>query len=96
MCEIENLLLLCTKNAYFSYNNEFCTKDVVGKGSLLGPVLAGIFMVELESKLVPSASFCYKRKVKKRHWNTSNTRLKLAQIAGIIFRINCRVRGWRV
>ena len=35
--------------------------------------------------LVPSASFRYKRKAKKRPWNTSNTRLKFAQIEGIFF-----------
>ena len=41
--------------------------------------------------LVPSASFCYKRKAKKRPWNTSNTWSKFVQIEGIFFRINTSV-----
>ena len=37
--------------------------------------------------LIPSASFRYKRKAKKRLWNTSQTRIKLPQIEGKFFRI---------
>ena len=42
----------------------------------------------------PSASFRYKRKAKKRAWNTSNRWLKFIQTEGIFFRINYKIRGW--
>ena len=51
----EKLLLLCTKNAYFTFNNEIYQQcDGVAMGSPLGPVIAGIFMVELEKSLIPN------------------------------------------
>ena len=43
--------------------------------------------------LVPSASFGYKRKAKKRPWNTWNMWFKFFQIEGIFFRINYGIRG---
>ena len=46
---MRDLLLLCTKNVHFSYNGHiYIQEDGVAMGSPLGPVLAGIFMVELE------------------------------------------------
>ena len=52
--EIKNLLILCTKNVHFTFNNEiYIQNDGVAMGSPLGPILAGIFMVELENTLVP-------------------------------------------
>ena len=42
--------------------------------------------------LVPSASFCYKSKVKKRPWNTSNTLSKFPQIEGTFLRVNYKIR----
>ena len=52
--EMKNLLILCTKNVHFAFNNEICIQnDGVAMGSPLGPILAGIFMVELENTLVP-------------------------------------------
>ena len=49
------LLLLCTKNVHFSYNGDIYTQaDGVAMGSPLGPVLAGIFMVELERTTLPT------------------------------------------
>ena len=51
---MKNLLLLCTKNVYFTFeNNIYQQKDGVTMGSPLGPVLAGIFMVHLERTLMP-------------------------------------------
>ena len=48
-------LLLCTKNAHFSYNNESYTQTADVAMSLpLGPVLSGIFMVEVERKVLPT------------------------------------------
>ena len=47
--QMRHILSLCTKNVYFSYNGDIYTQaDSVVMGSLLGPVLAGMFMVELE------------------------------------------------
>ena len=52
---MKELLLLCTKNAHFTFNNEIYQQcDGVAMGSPLGPVIAGIFMVELEKSLIPN------------------------------------------
>ena len=53
--QMRDLLLLCTKNVHFSYNEDIYTQtDGVAMGSPLGPVLAGIFMVELERTILPT------------------------------------------
>ena len=53
--QIRNLLLLFTKNVHFSYNGDIYTQaNGVAMGSSLGPVLAGIFMVELERTILPT------------------------------------------
>ena len=52
---MKELLLLCTKNAYFTFNDKIyhqCDGEVMG--SPLGPVIAGIYMVELEKSLIPN------------------------------------------
>ena len=55
--EVKDLLILCTKNVHFSFNGDICIQcDGVAMGSPLGPVLTGIFMVELERSLVPKLS----------------------------------------
>lgn len=42
--QMKELLILCTENVHFSYNNEiFIQTDGVAMGSPLGPVLAGIY-----------------------------------------------------
>ena len=46
--QMRDLLLLCTKNVHFSYHGDIYTKADVAMVSPLGPVLARIFMVELE------------------------------------------------
>ena len=52
--DMKNLLMLCTKNAHFTFgNNIYQQEDGVAMGSPLGPVLAGIFMVHLERVLMP-------------------------------------------
>ena len=49
--QMRDLLLLCSKNMNFSYNGNIYTQtDDVAMGLPLGPVLAGIFMVELEKQ----------------------------------------------
>ena len=51
--EMKQLLTLCTKNVHFTYDNKvYQQNDGVAMGSPLGPVLSGIFMVELENRLV--------------------------------------------
>ena len=47
------MILYCTKNILFSYNRDIYIRiDGVAMGSLLGPVLAEIFMVNLVMLLV--------------------------------------------
>ena len=46
-----------------------------------------------ERNLDPSASFRYKRKAKKRPWNTLITWSKFSQMEVIFFRINYEIRG---
>ena len=48
--EMRELILLCTKNLHFMFNGETFTQ-VVAMGSPLAPILANIFMVELERNL---------------------------------------------
>ena len=53
--EINNAFSICPKNVSFSYNNEAHAKtDGVTVGSPLHPVLAGIFMVDLKSTVLPT------------------------------------------
>ena len=48
------MLLLCTKDVHFLFENEIYQQtDGVAMGSPSGPILAGIFMVELEKTIVP-------------------------------------------
>ena len=53
--EMEELLYLCTKHVNFSYGGRIYRK-VDGKvmGSPLGPVLANMFMTEIEIVMIPS------------------------------------------
>ena len=52
--DMKNVLLLCTKNVYFTFENNISQqKDGVAMGSPLSQVLAGIFMVHLERTLMP-------------------------------------------
>ena len=52
--ELKSLLELCTKQLHFSFNGEmYQQRDGVAMGSPLGPVIANIFMTELEKELVP-------------------------------------------
>ena len=53
--DMKKLLDLCTKNVHFTFDGKLYLQiDGVAMGSPLGPVLANIFMVELERFLVPS------------------------------------------
>ena len=51
--KMKNLLILCTKNVHFTFNNEiYIQNDGVAMVSPLGPILGKTFMIELESTLV--------------------------------------------
>ena len=55
--EMKELLILCTKNVHFTFNNEtYIQVDGVAMASLLGPVLANIFMVKLQTSVIPNLS----------------------------------------
>ena len=55
--EMLYLLLWCTKNAHFCFGSDiYQQNDGVVIGSPLGPVLAGIFMVELETRIIPTVT----------------------------------------
>ena len=50
--EMTEMLILCTKNVYFTFNEGFYKQtNSVAMGWLLGPVLADIFIVELEFRI---------------------------------------------
>ena len=52
---MKEMLLPCTKNVHFSYNHYiYIQRDGVAMSSPLGPVLPGVFMVNLERSLVPN------------------------------------------
>ena len=51
---MKNLLILCTKNVHFTLNNEiFVQNNEVAMDFPLGPILANVFMMELENTLIP-------------------------------------------
>ena len=52
---LKKMLLLCTKDVHFLFEDEIYQQtDGVAIRSPLGPILAGIFMVELETTIVPA------------------------------------------
>ena len=60
--EINKLLTIYTKNVHFSFNNDIYVQiDGFAMGSPLGPVIANIFMVELESVVVSKLNDHVKR-----------------------------------
>ena len=55
--EMKELLILCTKNVHLTFNNEtYIQVGGVAMASLLGPVLANIFMVKLQTSVIPNLS----------------------------------------
>ena len=53
--EMKELSYLCTKNSHFTLNSKtYVQIDGVTMGSPLDPVLANIFMVELEQNIIPN------------------------------------------
>ena len=57
---MKEMLTLYTKNVHFTYNRKiFVQTDGVAMGSPLGPVLADIFMIELEKTLLSDIYILY-------------------------------------
>ena len=57
---LKELLYLCTKHVHFKFNNEIYIQcDGVAMGSLLGPLLANIFMISLEDNTLPKLELYY-------------------------------------
>ena len=55
--EMNKLIQICMKDVHFDFNGTtYVQKDGVAMGSPLAPVLAGIFMVELERAIIPKLS----------------------------------------
>jgi hypothetical protein len=49
--ELEKLLIVCTQESHFQFNNEFFDQiDGVSMGSPLGPLFANVFMADFEKK----------------------------------------------
>ena len=85
--EMKELLYLCTKNVHFSFNNEiYMQNDGVAMGSPLGPVLANIFMVELERAIIPSLSD--KIKLWKRYVDDTIAFVKTDEIKNVLSSLN--------
>ena len=64
--EMKELLLLCTKNAHFTFNNEIYQQcDGKAIGSPLGPVIAGIFIavIKLSIEHVLSIFNCFHQNI---------------------------------
>ena len=52
---MKEMLSLCIKDVHFLFEDEIYQQtDVVAMGSPLGPVVGGIFMVELETTIAPT------------------------------------------
>ena len=84
---MKELLILCTKNIYFTFNNEtYIQVDGVAMGSMLGPVLANIFMVELETSVIPNLS--NKVKLWKRFVDNTYCLARLEYIDTILLALN--------
>ena len=55
--EMKKLLYFCTKNTYFTLNSKtYVQGDSAAIGFPLGPILANIFMIELEQNIIPTLS----------------------------------------
>ena len=85
--EMKELLYLCTKNVHFSFSSEiYMQNDGVAMGFPLGPVLANIFLVELEKTIMPS--FSDKIKLWKRYVDDTSTFVKTDEIKDVLSSLN--------
>ena len=85
--EMKELLYLCTKNVHFSFSSEiYMQNDGVAMGFPLAPVLANIFIVELEKTIMPS--FSDKIKLWKRYVDDTSTFVKTDEIKDVLSSLN--------
>ena len=85
--EMKELLYLCTKNVHFSFSSEiYMQNDGVAMGFPLGPVLANIFIVELEKTIMPT--FSDKIKLWKRYVDDTSTFVKTDEIKDVLSSLN--------
>ena len=85
--EMKELLYLCTKNVHFSFSSEiYMQNDGVAMGFPLGPVLANIFIAELEKTIMPS--FSDKIKLWKRYVDDTSTFVKTDEIKDVLSSLN--------
>ena len=85
--EMTLILEMCTKNVHFTFNNQTYQQiDGVAMGSPLGPIIAGIYMVEVETDIVPKLSD--KVKVWKRYVDNTFCVIKKGKDAIILKQLN--------
>ena len=85
--EMKELLYLCTKSVHFSFSSEiYMQNDGVAMGFPLAPVLANIFIVELEKTIMPS--FSDKIKLWKRYVDDTSTFVKTDEIKDVLSSLN--------
>ena len=85
--EMKEMLLLCTKKVHFSYNQDiYIQKNGVSMGSPLDPVLAGIFLVNLERSLVPKLNVYHN--FWRRYINDTNTFIKIGPVEYLLSVLN--------
>ena len=85
---MKEMLTLCTKNVHFTYNRKiFVQTDGVAIGSLLGPVLADIFMTELEKTLLPGIYIHY-IKFWRRYVDDTISYVKIGSIKHVLCLLN--------
>ena len=85
---MKEMLTLCTKNANFTYNRKiFVQTDGVAMGSPLGPVLADIFMTELDKTLLPNIYILY-IKFWRRYVDDTISYVKIGSIKHILSLLN--------
>ena len=89
--EMKELLILCTKNVHITFNNEtYIQVDGVAMGSPLGPVLANIFMVEIETSVIPNSN--NKVKLWKRFVDNTYWLVRLEYIDNILLALNSFIK----
>ena len=85
--EMKELLILFTKKLHFTFNNEtYIQVEGVAMGSPLGPVLANIFGVELDTSVIPNLS--NKVKLRKRFVDDKFCLARLEYIDNILLALN--------
>ena len=86
---MKDLLILCTKNVYFSYDNKlYSQKDGVAMESPLGPVIAGIFMADLECDTECDTKLSTHITKRKRYVDDTITYIKPSSINYVLSELN--------